>query len=340
MKQLHTSFTPEAKPVKPASPPGTCTVALKLDASGNPLPLVQLLPLGRFRARDGRPAADYPALQDWLCDTSVAQALIARFNSEGMPLLLDYEHQTLLVEENGQPAPASGWGNNLQLLEDGLYAEVEWTERAKAMIRAGEYKFISPVFTFDSQTGAVLKLLHVALTNYPALTGQRPVAAKQNLNQDLPMSLKPETAALLGVAVDASVDDIHTAVTALKSQKPPTADPAHYVPLAQFESLKGELAALTARQRDGEVDKLIEAGRASGKLLAAQEQWARDLGKKDVAALRSYLDSTPAIAALMGNQTQGKAPAAEAQAALTDAQKEALRIGGWDVKVFKAGEAN
>ena len=164
MKQLHTSFTPDAKSVKPASPPGTCTVALKLDASGNPLPLVQLLPLGHFRARDGRPAADYPGLTGWQCDESIAQALIARFSAEGMPLLLDYEHQTMLAEENGQPAPASGWGRNLQLLGDGLYAEVEWTERAKAMIRAGEYKFISPVFTFNEKTGVVLKLLHAALT--------------------------------------------------------------------------------------------------------------------------------------------------------------------------------
>ena len=342
MKQTDSTLitTPQGKPPTTAASRGTCTVALKLDTGGSPLPLVQLLPLGRFRARDGRPTADYPALQDWLCDTSVAQALIARFNAEGMPLLLDYEHQTLLAEENGQPAPASGWGTNLQLLDDGLYVEVEWTERARAMIRAGEYRFISPVFTFDEKSGAVLKLLHVALTNYPALTGQRPVAAKHNNPQEFLMPLKPETAALLGVAADASVDDIHAAVTALKSQKPPAADPANYVPIASFEALKGELAALTARQRDGEVDKLIEAGRASGKLLAAQEQWARDLGKKDVAALRSYLDSTPAIAALMGNQTHGKAPAAEAQAALTDAQKEALRIGGWDVKLFKAGEAN
>ena len=314
-------------------------VALKLDASGNALPLVQLLPLGHFRARDGRPAAEYPGLTGWQCDESIAQALIARFNAEGMPLLLDYEHQTLLAEENGQPAPASGWGRNLQLLDDGLYAEVEWTERAKAMIRAGEYKFISPVFTFNEKTGAVLKLLHAALTNYPALTDMRPVAAKHNtFTQDLPMPLKAETAALLGVAVDASVDDIHAAVAALKSQKAPVADPANYVPLASFEALKGELAVLTARQQAAEVEQLIESGRSGGKLLAAQEQWARDLGKKDVAALRAYLDSTPVIAALKGGtQTQGKAPADDGAAALTSEQREAIRIGGWDEKVFKGG---
>ena len=336
MKQVHTS---EAKSVKPASPPGTCTVALKLDASGNPLPLVQLIPKGYFQGRDGRPATDHPGLPSWLLDEAAARLVIARFNAEGMPLLLDYEHQTLTTEFNGQPAPASGWGRNLQLLDDGLYVEVEWTERAKVMIQAGEYKFISPVFTFDAKTGAVLKLLHAALTNYPALTDMRPVAAKHNtFTQDLPMPLKAETAALLGVAVDASVDDIHVAVAALKSQKSPAADPANYVPLASFESLKGELATLTARQQAAEVEQLIESGRSGGKLLAAQEQWARNLGGKDVSALRAYLDSTPVIAALKGGtQTQGKAPADNGSTALTSEQREAIRIGGWDEKVFKGG---
>lgn len=336
MKQVHTSFTPEAKSVKPASPPGTCTVALKLDASGNPLPLVQLVPKGYFQGRDGRPANDHPGLSSWLLDEAAARLVIARFNADGMPLLLDYEHQTLTTEFNGQPAPASGWGRNLQLLDDGLYAEVEWTERAKVMIQAGEYKFISPVFTFDAKTGAVLKLLHAALTNYPALTDMRPVAAKHSFTQDSSMSLKAETAALLGVAADASADDIHTAVAALKSQKAPTADPAHYVPIASFEALKGELAALTARQREAEVEQLIESGRSGGKLFTAQEQWARDLGKKDVAALRAYLDSTPAVAALRGAQSGGKPPA-DAGGALTEAEREAMRIGGWDAKVFGKG---
>lgn len=344
MKQLHTSFTPEAKSVKPASPPGTCTVALKLDASGNPLPLVKLLPLGYFRARDGRPAADYPGLTEWQCNESIAQALIARFSAEGMPLLLDYEHQTMLAEENGQPAPASGWGRNLQLLDDGLYAEVEWTERAKAMIRAGEYKFISPVFTFDAKTGAVLKLLHAALTNYPALTDMRPVAAKHNaLIQDSSMSLKPETIAMLGLAMTASMDDVHTAVVNLKAKAettptPNTPDPAQFVPVAALEAVKQQLAVLTARQQQAEVDTLIEEGKSAGKLLPAQEQWARNLGGKDVSALRAYLDSTPVIAALKGGtQTQGKAPADDSSAALTSEQREAIRLGDWDEKVFKGG---
>lgn len=53
----------------------------------------------------------------------------------------------------------------------GLYAiGVEWTENAAAMIAAGEYKFISPVFGYNRR-GEVIELLHAALTNTPALDG-------------------------------------------------------------------------------------------------------------------------------------------------------------------------
>jgi phage I-like protein len=42
--------------------------------------------------------------------------------------------------------------------------------------------------------------------------------------------------------------------------------------------------------------------------LPVQKDWATELGNKDVAALKSYLEKTPAIAALKGSQTRGKSP--------------------------------
>lgn len=332
--------SPHNPPSEKSPMHGTHVVALKVDESGNPMPLVQLLPAGLFRARDGRPQSDHPQLTDWLCDAQTAAVLVARFAQDGLPLLIDYEHQTQLAEDNGKPAPASGWGGNLQWVEgEGLFAEVEWTAAAKAMIRSGEYKFISPVFTYDLQTGRVSKILHAALTNYPALTDLRPVAARHHApNQDNPMPLKPETAQLLGVAEAASVDDIHTAVAALKAKADSTnPDPAKFVPINTLESVKQELAVLRARQQQADVDALIEEGKASGKLLPAQEAWARELGNQSAASLRSYLDSTPAIAALKGSQTNGKPPADTGSSALTDAEREAMRIGGWGEKAFGKG---
>ena len=45
------------------------------------------------------------------------------------------------------------------------------TDAARAFIQADEYRYISPVFSFDPETGAVLELKSAALTNYPALDG-------------------------------------------------------------------------------------------------------------------------------------------------------------------------
>ena len=59
----------------------------------------------------------------------------------------------------------------------GLFAGVDWTDKARAHIRAGEYRYISPVFAFDRQSGAVLRLICAALTNHPALDGMDAASA-------------------------------------------------------------------------------------------------------------------------------------------------------------------
>lgn len=56
--------------------------------------------------------------------------------------------------------------------------------------------------------------------------------------------------------------------------------------------METELAALTARARDTDVDALVKTGLDDGRLLPAQETRARVLGKKDIAALRAYIDTT------------------------------------------------
>lgn len=92
--------------------------------------------------------------------------------------VIDYEHQTLNTASNGQPAPAAGWFKRLEWREgDGLYVtDARWTERASAMIKAKEYRFISPTFHYDKH-GNVLDIVNAALTNNPALDGLTELAA-------------------------------------------------------------------------------------------------------------------------------------------------------------------
>ncbi|MCX8962143.1 hypothetical protein EHW64_13630 [Erwinia psidii] len=57
-----------------------------------------------------------------------------------------------------------------------------------------------------------------------------------------------------------------------------------------------------------ETETLITTALSDGRLLPAQEEWARSLGKSDAQSLRGYLDNAPKIAALTQSQTGGNPP--------------------------------
>ncbi|MDP1980482.1 phage protease [Undibacterium sp.] len=186
---------------------------------------LQILPAGAFRSRDGRPD-DCAA---WVTTAGIAANLIVLANSSSTRLVIDYEHQTLNAAENGQPAPAAGWFQQMEWREGvGLFAtDTEWTERAAGMIKAKEYKYLSPVFSYDKNTGEVLQILHVGLTNTPALDGMQAVALKtiqaalQHSNQPPEETMNPLLKALLaalGLPETTVEKDAMTAVTALKAK--------------------------------------------------------------------------------------------------------------------------
>ncbi|MXR36715.1 phage protease [Craterilacuibacter sinensis] len=309
-------------------------------------PAIKLLPSGAFRARDGRPAE----CAAWQLDETLAAALIREACSRDVPYVIDYEHQTLRSEQNGQPAPASAWFRTLEWREDGLYAtDVEWTAKAAAMIADKEYRYLSPVFTYDKH-GRVTGLLHVALTNNPALDElpELQVAALSRLVSTTPPVTQEDSTMdelieqlrwLLNLPVGASADDIKAQLQKLIDQlssgngtaaasvdlvnligtqqqriaalSASQADPARFVSVDTMRALQDQVATLTAKLQGGEMEQLVTAALSDGRLLAVQEDWARELGKSNLNALQGYLATAPKIAALSGTQTQGNPPAGD-----------------------------
>lgn len=350
------------KPAKTGSQAGAIhglTAAIALAACAFTVPAlaadsnvieIQLTPSGDFKPSDGR-KLDVPA---WRIDQDIATRVIERFKARVNPPVVDYEHQTLHKETNGQPAPAAAWMRALQWREgSGLWATVELTARAADLIRSGEYKFVSPVFAFDGDTGEVLAIHMAAFTNDPAIDGMEPLAMRAAASfgyasppdhQDKTMNkllaalcallgldaakttedeavaacnaLRPQLDALQKIGKEVGVEDVGdgTAVLAActtikaKAASGGAPDPAKFVAVGVVEQLKGELAALSAKQTEREVGELVESGLADGRLLLAQKDWATDLGKKDIAALTSYLKNTPPIGGLRNSQTGGSAP--------------------------------
>lgn len=127
----------------------------------------------------GHPAGEFSL------DTDKFAECVSQFDAQENPISVDYEHASLDAPPTG--APAAGWVQALEIRGDHLWAQVEWTERAAAMIRAGEYRYCSPVFTFaepDRKTGlaSVCAIDSVALTNRPFIDGQKPIALSRTEN--------------------------------------------------------------------------------------------------------------------------------------------------------------
>ena len=304
----------------------------------------QLLPVGPFKARDGRPF-DVPG-GHWQLDKTIATTLINRAKALGQDILIDYDHQTLKVDQNGQPAPAAGWynGDEIEWREgEGLFIKPRWTERAAALVAAKEYRFLSAVFPYDAQ-GRPLELRMTAITNDPGVVGMQALAAlsAQLIQPGQPATLTKENSmnellkkllAKLGIELtgDPTDEQLQKALTeldslqasakkapeleaalsaekaslaALKAQPGGQVDLAQYVPVATYNALVTQVAALTAQVDTTDAATLIKEARTAGKVVAAEEEYLTAFAaQKGVAALKALLEPRPAIAALTASQT-------------------------------------
>lgn len=287
---------------------------------------IQVTPDGEFRASDGRPE-DVPA---WQMTQANAQLVISRHAARQTPTVIDYEHQTLYKEKNGQPAPAAAWFQSYEYEPGkGLFAWVKLTARAASMIAAEELLFFSPVFAYD-KAGNVIDVQLGAFTNTPGIDGMDALAALtaaagaifiQPTQEETAMdkTLLVALCALLGLADNASAEDVTTAVTQLKADKDSeiakvaalnkqigaAPDPAKFVPIGAFNDLQTQVAVLTKAQTDQAVDALVVLGEDECKVTAASRDWFRGFAAKDIEAARAWLKDAPVIAALNRMQSGG-----------------------------------
>lgn len=286
----------------------------------------QLLPVGPFKARDGRPFD--VASGHWQLDGQIAAALIARAKALGQDILIDYDHQTLKTDQNGQPAPAAGWYNSDEIAwreGQGLFIKPRWTERAAALVAAKEYRFLSAVFPYDAQ-GRPLELRMTAITNDPGVVGMQALAALSALPASSLMSTQPgQLATSSHVAQQEKSMNEHLIALLGKLGIQPGAD-------GQFTAEQGTaaLAALDTLQaiakKAPELEAALTAERTSLAALKATVSTGQggqiDLAKyvpvetynalvTEVATLSAKVETTDAATLIKDARTQGKVVAAE-----------------------------
>lgn len=313
-----------------------------------------LLPAGRFEAPRGAMLGEGP----WTLSEADGAALAAALSARVRDLPVDYEHQILRAVDNGQPAPASGWIRPADIAWRpgvGLVAaSVAWTERAAAHIGAGEYRYLSPVFAYD-RGGVPRDLLHVALTNTPALDTLPEVAlAAASLYScpEAPMDdLRERVLPLLNLPADSTDEQLAGAldrITALMgAARMPDGTAAASLPDyleatgRQVEALRTaaasavpgdvaaglqrEIAELRTAAATRERSELIAACVADGRLVTGTPLHAHAEGLS-IEALRPLVASLTPIAALSATQSGGRAPAA-GTAADPDAERVRKQLG-------------
>jgi phage I-like protein len=329
---------------------------------------VQLLPAGEFAARDGRPVE----VKHWKLTDDDGVALAARMNEVAAKthIVIDYDHHTMTAQDNGHKAIAAGWIKRVEWRAAlGLFADVEWTAAAKAHIDAGEYRYISPVLSYDAKTGRVVNVHLAALVNYPALIGMEPALAhlsthlhSQEPHMDLkaliallglaadstedavkahlaallkrPQALVPATlATVLGVAADADEAVVLAAVTKIKTAAPAT-DPTT---VAAMQALQAQIVALQASNTERSVTELVDGAVAAKKLLPAMRDWALNLGKKDIAALQAFIKDAPALS--LEGQPGGAAGATGGGDATSPMGLQVAAAMGITTDAWKKGQA-
>ena len=238
-------------------------------AAAQPPREILLLPAGEIptRPHDSRPPWHNPD----------AGAVVAATRELTLDLAIDYDHQSDRSAANGQPAPAAGWIRRVFERDGAVWGEVEWTERAAAMIRAREYRFVSPVFRYETATRVVRRTTGAALTNDPAMFMRAIASTQPRTETDMDLD-KLRTA--LGLADEAGEAEILEAAAAAGGGP----DPDDFVPRAEFDRLRETLARLETEGGDALTAEERAVCRATGvseddfrtsrKALAAQTEEA------------------------------------------------------------------
>lgn len=225
--------------------------AIEPGPNGEPPEWLHLVPYGTWLGHPTGPIA---------IDANVGRVILQNHTMRGTELVVDFEHQTLMAEFNGQPAPAVAWVDRLELRDNGVWGHVRlWTDRGAILVKAREYRYLSPVisrFWRDPKTGTErgFALHSAALTNVPFFGADLVPVAARSPTTGAPMD--PRLLALLalvGLPKEATEDQVNTTITARKARDEAACRALGLEPAATAADVQAAAAPIAARASLGDV---------------------------------------------------------------------------------------
>lgn len=307
--------------------------ALRADASSAEPKWVQVFPFGTFH-NGGWPDDGITV------DAKYCATMVANWKRRGAPALpIDYLHRGGDSEDVAhlplEQKVAAGWMEDFEVRADGLYALTRWTPKARDLIKADEFRFISPEWSEDGLDGRTGErqgptLIGAGLVNRPAFKEMPRVAANAVTDPAAPKPVAPEEV-MNRAQIDAMLKaaGINLAATATDAEA--------VAALAKHVSDNAAVKAKADAENEA-VLKAKQATEASEKALKAQ----LDEATKDKAAMgirlqaleKARLDEQ--VTALLDRATkEGRVTAAAALGAVKElAEKQGLTAATAFVDAF------
>ena len=252
---------------------------------------IKLFPLGLVKSQKG----------DFLIDTEAYNSILNHFKAHHVDIPIDYEHQTLQDVQ----APAAGWIKDLILKQDGVYASVEWTEKAAQYLAAKEYRYLSPVVSVRESDRKALLLHSAALTNTPAIDGMTAIvnSAKVGSPSKTPLDdMEGETNNLPPASSEQEADEPAELIKGLRGmlQLPDDA------PLSDIENriaellqgqaaLKLEVNSLRFEAHKCKAEEAVTMALKTGKLMPYQKDWAFRSAMSQLEGFKDWAETAPQV---------------------------------------------
>jgi len=288
---------------------------MALPAEGQAPPQwIRILPLGRVELVDHR--------EPLTVDEDSLKSMVAAFHSRGVDVVIDYEHQSL----QGERAPAAGWIKQLEARPDGLWARVEWTTQAREYLANREYRYFSPVLGLDPESRKPTVLMHLGLTNLPAIKSLPPLVAKAESAcrpagtgapaalgagraTEKEMESMDELKGLLGLTPEAGESEVALRVLdlfrelaealSLAGEASPSqlkgAVAALKAGAHRFSEVQEELKALKERQAQESAAQVVAEALQAGKVTPAQKDWALEYYRQDPEGFQTFVARAPQV---------------------------------------------
>jgi len=290
--------------------------------------------------------------------------LLSEFAARNKPLVVDWEHASEHRAPQGLDAPAAGWITQLEIRDGEIWGNVEWTPKAAQQIADREYRFLSPVFTYQKAGKQIIALVSAGLTNQPnlsmtALNSEARLVDDDILErlryllnlptlattEEIVAELDKLKAHITAMPVDSAGNRVTLSILMDKAMNQSTQpDLEKFIPrpdydaaLSRAANAEQKLADLTAAQLNQQIETALNSALTAGQICPATVEFYRDGCQKDggLEAFNQFLKTAPSVLGDKSN-LDGKAAAPQKPTAetLTPEQRAICSAMGLDPALY------